>query len=181
MVELLLLSIPTIAYIVFMTTKRSLPRSQALKNTGITSGTPISYLWAVAILLGICALTWVLSFFIDSHLLDQPGVVVGHATSIIAVVGVIFRAFGEEIFFRGFLGGLLVRRFGFTLGNFFQAVIFFLPHLMLLAVSVQVWPLLILQFISGWLLGWLRHVSGSVLPAGLVHSATNLLAPLFLA
>jgi len=43
-------------------------------------------------------------------------------------------ALGEEVFFRGLLGGYLERRFGFMKGNTMQAFVFLLPHLLLLLV-----------------------------------------------
>lgn len=36
---------------------------------------------------------------------------------------------GEELFFRGLLGGVLFRRLGFALGNVVQTGLFLLPHL----------------------------------------------------
>lgn len=82
-------------------------------------------------------------------------------------------ALGEELFFRGLLGGWLVQRWGFALGNLAQAAIFTLPHLLLLNVSQALWPLLPAQFAAGWLFGWLRHRSGSVLPGWVGHSLAN--------
>ena len=85
----------------------------------------------------------------------------------------IYVALGEEILFRGFLGGWLVRRLGFAVGNTAQALVFLLPHLLLLLVSRSLWPIIIVQLIAGWLLGWLRYLSNSILPGWLAHSLTN--------
>jgi len=85
----------------------------------------------------------------------------------------IYVALGEEAFFRGFLGGLLMRRLGFALGNLLQAFIFLVPHLLLLTVSTSLWPLLLAQFIAGWLQGWLFSKSGSILPGWVSHSLAN--------
>jgi membrane protease YdiL (CAAX protease family) len=82
-------------------------------------------------------------------------------------------ALGEELFFRGLLGGWLFQRWGFALGNLAQAAVFTLPHLLLLNVSPALWPLLPAQFAAGWLFGWLRHRSGSVLPGWVGHSLAN--------
>ena len=87
----------------------------------------------------------------------------------------IYVALGEEIFFRGLLGGWLVQRFGFWIGNTVQALTFLLPHLLLLAVSFSFWPIILVQFMAGWLLGWLRIRSGSILPGWLAHSLSNAL------
>ena len=85
----------------------------------------------------------------------------------------IFVALGEELFFRGFLGGLLIRRFGFQIGNLLQAIIFLLPHLLILTVSTTLWPILIPQFIVGWIYGLLLYKSGSILPSWIAHSLSN--------
>jgi membrane protease YdiL (CAAX protease family) len=85
----------------------------------------------------------------------------------------IYIALGEESFFRGFLGGLLMRRLGFHLGNVIQALIFLLPHLLILTISLALWPLILAQFIAGWLQGWLFFKSGSILPGWLAHALGN--------
>ncbi|NLE76526.1 MAG: CPBP family intramembrane metalloprotease [Chloroflexi bacterium] len=85
----------------------------------------------------------------------------------------LYVALGEEALFRGLLGGWLVRRLGFAVGNTVQTLVFLLPHLLLLLVSVGLWPLLAAQFLAGWLCGWLRHRSGSILPGWVAHSLSN--------
>lgn len=92
------------------------------------------------------------------------------------VLTAIARASGEEIFFRGLVGGVLQRRLGFGRGNLVQATIFVLPHVALLLVDAGFWPLLPVQFAAGWLLGLLRHKSGSFVPGAVLHAGTNLLA-----
>ena len=89
-----------------------------------------------------------------------------------------YTALGEEVFFRGLLGGWLERRFGFKVGNTVQAVVFLLPHLLLLMVSTSFWLVVIVQFLAGWVLGWLRSRSGSILPGWLAHSLMNAIGAL---
>lgn len=66
-----------------------------------------------------------------------------------------------------------MRRLGFGIGNLIQASLFLLPHLTLLRVSLGLWPLLVAQFVGGWLFGWLLHRSGSILPGWLAHTLSN--------
>ena len=80
---------------------------------------------------------------------------------------------GEELFFRGLLGGWLERRYGFSKGNIVQALVFLLPHLLLLTVSTSFWLVIAVQFLAGWVLGLLRSRSGSILPGWLAHSIMN--------
>lgn len=91
------------------------------------------------------------------------------------------RAVGEEIFFRGLLGGVLFRRLGFVRGNLLQAVFFLVPHLVLLLIDARLWLIIPVQFAAGWLLGWLRHKTGTFLPGAAVHAIVNLAAGLLLA
>jgi membrane protease YdiL (CAAX protease family) len=85
----------------------------------------------------------------------------------------IFTTLGEEVFFRGLLGGWLMERLGFQLGNLIQAACFLLPHLTLLIVNLRFWPAVLSTFAGGWLFGWLRHRSGSILPGWLSHTSLN--------
>jgi membrane protease YdiL (CAAX protease family) len=115
-------------------------------------------------------------------LLDQPGVAQSVYSDWPLSVSYFLLAFiregfyitlGEEILFRGFLGGLLFRKLGFALGNIIQSILFLVPHLLLLTISTQLWPLLIAQFLGGWLYGWLLNKSESILPSWLAHSLGN--------
>jgi membrane protease YdiL (CAAX protease family) len=104
----------------------------------------------------------------------------GNAATLGGYLSVAVLAVAEEIFFRGLLGGILVRRYGFGLGNLLQALVFLAPHLLLLLVSSALWPLLPVQLVSGWLLGWLRYKSSSIGPCSLAHVIANVLAPLLI-
>jgi membrane protease YdiL (CAAX protease family) len=109
--------------------------------------------------------------------LAAPGVAIADPTSPTGWAASAAQTLGEEVLFRGLIAGVLVRRWGFARGNAVQALVFLLPHLLLLAVDARLWPLVVAQLVAGWLLGWLRHRSGSVLPGWLAHTAANLLAP----
>jgi len=91
---------------------------------------------------------------------------------------VFYVALGEEILFRGLLGGYFERRFGFMKGNTVQVFIFLLPHLLLLYVSVSFSVVVVVQFFAGWIFGWLRLRSGSIFPSWLSHSIVNVLGAL---
>ncbi len=88
------------------------------------------------------------------------------------------RALPEEVFFRGWLGGFMIRRFGFWVGNTLQTLVFLIPHLLLLTVTLALWPIIVVQIAAGWLQGWLRWRSESVIPSALVHAITNVLGVL---
>jgi membrane protease YdiL (CAAX protease family) len=91
-------------------------------------------------------------------------------TSAGIAVAISLRALGEEVFFRGLVGGVFVCRLGFYGGNTLQAIVFLVPHAALLLIDVRLWPILPVQFAAGWLLGWLRTTSGSILPGAVVQA-----------
>ncbi len=84
-------------------------------------------------------------------------------------------ALAEELFFRGWLAGLLVRTLGFERGLAAQALASLLPLLPLLLLGPALLPLLAAQGALAWGLGWLRWRSGSILPGWLAHGIVDLL------
>lgn len=89
--------------------------------------------------------------------------------------------FTEELLFRGVIGGSSARRLSLWWANLAQAAIFLAPHLAILSVAPQAWPLLLVVFASALLLGWLRIVSGSILGPWTVHAAINVTTALIVA
>jgi hypothetical protein len=141
----------------------------------------------LGVVIVVAGLGWLALQTTPSDVLDDPSVSISQYTgwtiSSISFLLAWIReainiAIGEEIFFRGFLGGWLFRRFGFAIGNILQALIFTLPHLLLLIVSISFWPIVAVQLMAGWLLGWLRYKSDSILPGWLAHSLSNAIGAL---
>ena len=123
MIEFLLFLCPSVLYI--LVRRKSLGVSRALAHVGWRWGS-----WQAAglslvlfpVLLGIGYLGIRL---VSTASLTLPGVVLVHGVSGAAIL----RAVGEEIFFRGFLGGLFLRRWGLWVGNTLQAALFLVPSL----------------------------------------------------
>lgn len=172
MLEFLVLCLPTVVYLLV---RRRAP--DAVSVMGLRAGSPDDYAWAAVIAAGLATVAWaVLIWGID---VDVHGAgMTGPITGVVSGVAVLLRAAGEEVFFRGFVTGLLARRLGSIVGNLVQSVVFLLPHLLLLLVDSRLWPILPVQAIAGWLMGWLRLRHGSVLPAVEVHAVLNLAAAL---
>jgi len=152
-------------------------------------GAPVYYLWALGLALISALPLLAIALFVFPDLYRHPAQ--GTTLYDFARLGFSFfsvlsaflyeffyTALGEEVFFRGLVGGWLLRRFGFWVGNSLQTLIFLLPHLPILLVGLNLWPLLILQFLAGWLLGWLRYKSDSILPGMVMHALVNTLSDL---
>lgn len=186
--ELIALGIPSGIYVA-VRGRRGEGRA-ARRTMGLTRGTTGGYALAIAVF----AIALVLSYLSVrgiaalAHGHDLPAGRTGTGGGLTVTAGprpgpagdvsTVLTTAAEEVFFRGFLAGLLIERLGFATGNTIQALLFLAPHALLLAVAPVLWPVLPTQLLAGWLLGWLRHRSGSIGPCCLAHAATNILAPL---
>lgn len=181
MAELILFAIPSIIYLCVLGRRTRLGWGPAARRLGLAWGSGSDYVWAAGLLIPLVALGYAAIALIPDSTLQMPGVSMAAVTSVGAVAAVAARALGEEILFRGLIAGVLIRRLGFALGNALQAIVFLIPHLLLLLIDPMTWPVLPVQLLVGWLLGWLRHRSGSILPGAVIHVAANLSAGLLAA
>lgn len=158
-----------------------------LKSLGFEGCNGSFYLKGVGVAIAVGGLMWLVLRMVPSSVLESPMVSVsvyaGWPLTLSYFMFALLReafyvALGEEVFFRGMLGGWLVKRFGFMKGNTMQALVFLLPHLLLLLVSLSFWVVVVVQFLAGWTMGWLRSRSGSIFPGWLAHSLMNALGAL---
>jgi len=184
--QLIGLTIPSLVYVVV---RRRLGErwGEVLGKIGWQGSRPAYFLWGLGLAIVVGGLGWLAFQAVPSEVLQDPNINIsdyaGWTLSLTSFLLVwlreaIYVALGEEILFRGFLGGWLFRRLGFARGNTVQALVFLLPHLVLLLVSRSLWPVILVQLIAGWLLGLLRYRSNSILPGWLAHSLTNALGAL---
>jgi membrane protease YdiL (CAAX protease family) len=104
------------------------------------------------------------------------------ATLVLALLyGVLKTGFSEELLFRGLIAGSLGRRLPLWVANLLQALVFLVPHLFVLKVMPELWPLLPIVFAASLLMGWLRIRSGSILGPWLIHAAANVTTALSVA
>jgi membrane protease YdiL (CAAX protease family) len=179
--QLIVFSIPSLVYIA-VHRRCGEKWDEVFRKIGWQGSRPIYFLWSLGVIILVGGLGWLAFQAVPSEVLQDPNINISDYAGLTLSVSsfllvwlreAIYVALGEEIFFRGFLGGWLVRRLGFAIGNTVQALVFLLPHLLLLLVSQRLWPTIIVQLIAGWLLGWLRYRSNSILPGWLAHSLTN--------
>jgi membrane protease YdiL (CAAX protease family) len=179
--QLIVCSIPSLIYIA-VRRQRGGKWNEVFRKIGWQGSRPIYFLWSLGVMIVVGGLGWLAFQAVPSEVLQDPNINISDYTGwtlsvtsflLVWLREAIYVALGEEIFFRGFLGGWLVRRLGFAIGNTVQALVFLLPHLLLLLVSRSLWPIIIVQLMAGWLLGWLRYRSNSILPGWLTHSLTN--------
>lgn len=174
----------TLFYILYRRLRHD-PWREALGKVGLRGSPAVYYLWALGVVVIVAALSMLVFRFIPAELLNDPQIAQSGYTGLALTAANVARVFliealtvalGEELFFRGLLGGALMRRFGFVVGNLIQSLLFLLPHLLLLTASVRLGLLLPVQWLAGWLQGWLFWRSKSILPGWLAHALVNTLS-----
>jgi membrane protease YdiL (CAAX protease family) len=98
----------------------------------------------------------------------------GTAIAMALLYGVVKTGFPEELLFRGLIAGSLSRRFSILWANVGQALIFLLPHLLVLKVMPELWGILPIIFVGSLFLGWVRIKSGSIIGGWLIHASANI-------
>lgn len=174
MVEFILFCIPSLIYVVVQPRRKGQTLQLALRRIGASWGSAAAYGWAGLCLVPLLLSSWLLFGLVPDEVLRGPDLLIARYTTVSLVIGAILRAVGEEIFFRGLLAGVLIRRLGFWWGNFLQTAIFLIPHLQLLFLDIRLWPFIPMQFIAGYLFGYLRYRSGTFVPVAIVHVLVNL-------
>ena len=97
----------------------------------------------------------------------------GPAVLMALLYGVVQTGFPEELLFRGLIAGSLSRRLPLLWANLGQALIFFIPHLLVLTVMPEMWGILPVIFAGSLLWGWVRIKSGSIFGSWLIHASGN--------
>ena len=184
--QLIVLTLPSLIYMA-VRRWRGEEWKAILEHIGWQGCRPIHLLWGLGAMAIMGGLGWFAFQMVPAEVLSDPNISISNyagwtlsvtSFSLVLLREAIYVALGEEVFFRGLLGGWLMRRLGFAMGNAVQTVVFLLPHLLLLLVSLGLWPIIAVQMVAGWLLGWLRYRSGSILPGWLAHSLINALGAL---
>lgn len=93
-----------------------------------------------------------------------------HAAWVLAIFGVLIAPLFEELFFRGFLYPALYRRIGFIAALVLTSVLFAFTHEGQLA---HAWAPLLVLFVVGMVLTYVRERTGSVAKSFLVHAGYN--------
>jgi membrane protease YdiL (CAAX protease family) len=189
---LVLGGLPLLVYIVVQKWRHHRPPAESIRRAGLCVGDRRYLLYALGIaVLGnalLVGVIWWLSPSLDAFTREgaaqRPFVGLGFTTSAFAMAflnGAVQTGFTEELLFRGLIAGALSRRLSFLWANVSQAVIFLLPHLLILLVEPGAWPFLPLVFVGALTLGWLRIRSGSILGSTLVHASGNMTIALIVA
>lgn len=185
---LLLFLVPFLLYAGYQRRRHRLRFSEILRRLGMRVGAPRFLLYCLgasaAVLLLLLAWTPSAATFARQGSAQQPfvGAGIGGSTLLAALLyGVVQTGFCEEFLFRGLLAGALSRKMPLLEANVLQALIFLLPHLVILAIMPEVWPVLILVLVGALFAGWVRIESGSILGPWMMHATANVSTALLIA
>jgi len=184
----LLAGVPFLGYFMYQKWRHKRSFSEVAKRAGL-QGCPWRHLaWSAAFaLIGvIIILIWSppLELFTRQWSVQRQFVGLGFSMTAITLAvlnGVVQTAFAEELLFRGLIAGSLSRRLPVVWANVLQALIFLLPHLLILLAMPEMWGLLPLIFVGALLFGWMRIKSGSIIGPWLMHASGNVTMALSIA
>jgi membrane protease YdiL (CAAX protease family) len=172
--------LPFLFYVVYHKWRHARPIREIARRAGLQLGPGRYLLYSAA-----CALVAVAALvlrppptgpFVRDGSPQQAfaGMGLGGAAVLTALLyGVVKTGFPEELLFRGLIGGSLSRRLPLVWANLGQAVVFLLPHLLVLKVMPELWGILPVIFVAALFLGWVRIKSGSMVGPWLAHAASN--------
>jgi membrane protease YdiL (CAAX protease family) len=178
---LLFAGLPLLVYTVYHKWRHKRGWSEIAKRAGL-SACPWRYLlWSIALALAgaVAIALWSppLELFTREGSAQRPFVGLGLSEGAIVLAllyGAVQTGLTEEILFRGLIAGSLSRRLSVLWANVAQALVFLLPHFLILYVMPEVWPLLPLVFAGALVFGWLRIKSGSIIGPWLMHASGNI-------
>jgi membrane protease YdiL (CAAX protease family) len=185
---IVLAGVPFLAYFTYQKLRHKRTFGEIARRTGLQVGDRryLGYSIAFALVGVIILLIWSppLDPFTRQGSAQRQFVGLGFsgvAVTAALIEGALKTGFTEELLFRGLIAGSLSRRLPLLWANVAQAVIFFLPHLLILFVMPEMWPILPIVFVSALLLGWIRIKSGSILGSWLMHASGNVTMALMVA
>ena len=171
--------LPVGAYAVIQKWRHGQTLERSLVSVGFTLGS-MRYLGYATVTSFIAAIvTWYgisKDVFLHEGSPQAPFLGMGISKEAIAMAllyGVVQTGFAEEVCFRGLIGGAAMRRFGLGRGNVLQSLIFLGPHLFLLVVMPEQWPMMPILFLGAMFSGWLFHQSCSFIGPWMIHAAVN--------
>jgi membrane protease YdiL (CAAX protease family) len=172
--------LPFFAYFVYQKWRHKRPFGEILRRAGVQlgAGRYLAYSAALACAGVAIIVLWPppLDPLVRKGSPQRPFVGLGFggpAVLMALLYGVVQTGFPEELLFRGLIAGSLSRRLPLRWANLVQAVIFFIPHLLVLTVMPEMWGILPIIFAVALFCGWVRIKSGSIFGSWLLHASGN--------
>ena len=101
---------------------------------------------------------------------------------IVLIKAIVQTSLSEEVFFRGFIGKRVQKKFGYLAGTLTQAILFGLPHGLPFVLVYKAYAFGITFFLAATIVGymqfWLneKRGHGSIIPSIIVHATMNVIS-----
>lgn len=185
---LILAALPLLVYTLYHRRRSSLPYSEIRERTGLVVGEKkyigYSVLFAVIVMAALLLKPPSLEASVGDGSAFQAfdGLGFGMSALVLALLyGVVKTGLAEELLFRGLITGSLSRRLPLVWADIVQALVFLLPHVLIVFMLPELWLLLPFIFLGSLVVGWIRIKSGSILGPWLVHGSVNVTTALSIA
>lgn len=176
----ILAGFPFAIYFAFHKLRHKRGLGEVAKRAGLRRGEVryLGYSLAIALATVIAVLLWSppVEMFTRAGSAQQQFLGLGFSGQSVAMAllyGIIKTGFSEELLFRGLLAGSLARRLSLFWANIVQALIFLLPHLIVVAIMPEIWWFLFIVLAMSLVKGWIRIESGSIVGPWLIHASAN--------
>ncbi len=183
-----LVLVPFGIYFGYLKWRRKVPAGEIVRRTGLQIGEAryIKYCLIMAFIVVAGILIWppdIAHYDVEGSAFRSFVGAGLTASSVFGALlyGVIQTGFAEEFLFRGLIAGSLGRKLPILWANLIQAVIFLLPHLMILTIAPEMWGILPIVFVGALIVGWMSIKSGSFVGPWIVHAAANVTVALSVA
>jgi membrane protease YdiL (CAAX protease family) len=177
---LLFAGIPFLAYFAYQKWRHKRPLKEIMCRAGLQLGKGRYVVYSLGLAFACVAILVIwpppLGPFLRDGSPQQPFIGLGlggPAVPMALLYGVVKTGFPEELLFRGLIAGSLSRRLPLLWANLGQALAFFVPHLLVLKVMPELWPILPVIFAGSLFLGWVRIKSDSIIGSWLMHASGN--------
>lgn len=177
---LLLAGLPLLVYYLLQRFRHDRSFDDVLQRTGLVPGESVYILYSlgasVLVVIGVLLFPPSIadSTAEGSAFAEFTGLGLSGTSILMALMyGVIKTGFAEEFLFRGLITGSLARRMPELWANVTQSVIFLLPHLFILVIAPDMWPILPVVFLGALFKGWIRIRSGSIIGPWMIHASAN--------
>ena len=175
-----LAGIPSLAYLAYQKLRHRRRFLEVARRAGLQLGDAryVGYSLVVAAVGVAALLVWPppLEPFLRDGSPQRPFVglgLSGRAVAMALLYGLVQTGFAEEFLFRGLIAGSLGRRLRLRWANLTQALIFLLPHLLVISIMPEMGWVIPVILAGALFAGWVRIKSGSILGPWLIHGSVN--------
>lgn len=169
------MSAVTVGIVYFTVSKKyKVPFAEAfgINKSAFPQHISVGIVVAILLMLSTTVVSFIFTTFFGAVRKDPYSEVSGDKLKVLSMMAVFTAPIVEEIFFRGFMQSALVKNFGVFFGVAITAVIFAISH----AQYLDYGAILTAVTVIGFILGFAKQYTGSIVPGIIAHLINNFMA-----